>query len=206
MTSGCRSSLREYFRKSGTDLLEDHKRIDALTAILSYVINMTIGTPPKLASLQVDTGSTDLWFQTLNSATCQASDSSCANFTDYDVSKSSSAKLVGRNVSTLVYGLGNANCDQYNETVSFGNITFQNMPVRVAGQSKGLPFGIVGLGSSDYSTPAIVNNQRTTLPTFLQYMVQNKYIQSQAFSFWLNSSTCEYLQIRIDFCIRQVID
>lgn len=153
---------------------------------------MTLGTPGKIASVQLDTASSDLWFQTLNSDTCQASDSSCHLFTDYDVSRSSSAELIARNASDLVYGYGSANTDQYNETMTVGNVTFQNFPIRVAVHSKNLPFGIMGLGPAGSSVAAVgPNNKTTILPTFLQALRASNQIQSQSYSFYLNSSDSE---------------
>src|SRR5271155_2942876 len=50
---------------------------DLTNEVLLYFINVTVGTPGQPFSLQLDTGSSDIWFPSVNSDVCTYSQEEC---------------------------------------------------------------------------------------------------------------------------------
>ncbi|GAB0089433.1 hypothetical protein DMENIID0001_039720 [Sergentomyia squamirostris] len=69
---------------------------------MRYNLDISIGCPPQNFSVQLDTGSSNLW---VNSALCNVSESNCGNTSRYDSSKSYTYRENGTSFS-IRYGSG----------------------------------------------------------------------------------------------------
>ena len=161
-----------------------------LSCLHRYLFDFEIGTPAKTASLIVDTGSYNIWFQSLDSPTCLSQEVFCENYTTYSINQSSSAQLVTKEAFNITFVDGPLILDEYLEKVSFANVTLSNLTIGLAEQ----PFnvsnvanvgqGVLGLGPSGGVTYGDGEGPRTN-PGFLQSLQQYGYVQSQAFSMYL---------------------
>lgn len=83
---------------------------------------MTIGTPPQQVTVQLDTGSSDLWVdpQCANAGS-SSSVALCNSYPAYDPYSSSTAYDTGSAMS-LEYGTGSCAGEYLVDTVSFGGV------------------------------------------------------------------------------------
>ena len=160
-----------------------------------YVVNLTIGTPAKQAILQVDTGSSNLFFQSLDSNFCQAASAGCSNYTSYRPKTSTSAVLVGRDTLNLTYASQTVLADEYLETVRFGNASLSALRVGVVDRAVSrdnsnvvAPWGIVGLAPAA-SDGTGITTKSVAGPTlgFLPALQSSGVAQSQAFSLFFDT-------------------
>jgi hypothetical protein len=123
-----------------------------------YLINLTVGTPPKPYSVLLDTGSTDLWLPAWNSSGCYPT---CRPGT-YNPSDSSTALdiHIPFNIS---YGLSPGSGmlgEYYNDSIHVGNAELPAQTFAVADVPAPITeasfWGILGLGSR-YGTSAFTN-------------------------------------------------
>ena len=163
-------------------------------------MNISVGSPPQQATVQLDTGSADFYVQSLDSSFCQANASSCDQFTSYSVTKSSTAHEIDTESVSLGYGSGYVTATRWNDSIRIGSSIVDDFPVAVANQSYGIAYGIVGLGLHD----AVVQNQKNlsisgslprTAPSFLESLKYRGAINSLTFSLYLDekgmfSSVC----------------
>lgn len=79
--------------------------------------SIEVGTPPQSFTVQFDTGSSDIFIPGPN---CNSQ--YCSGHKKYQPAQSSTSADLGRNFA-LSYGTGSVQGRQYNDTVSFGNLT-----------------------------------------------------------------------------------
>ncbi|MQL20644.1 hypothetical protein EI008_27125, partial [Escherichia coli] len=84
--------------------------------------NITIGTPPQPFLVVLDTGSSNLW---VPGPSC---DGSCKGKREYQSTKSSTFKANGKPCQ-IQYGTGNAYGYWAEDTVAFGAVTEQQLPL-----------------------------------------------------------------------------
>ena len=156
-------------------------RQDPFTALLTqkpdksmYWINITIGTPGQPQSLQLDTGSRNLWIPASGSAICSSSLMNCSSLGSFDKSESSTYETNGQS-NTISYGDGSSVTGVWcNDTVRIGGKAINNQLSTLATQGTGIHQGVLGVG-----WPA-------NYPTVNHNLAAQGLIPSNQFSLWLN--------------------
>lgn len=115
---------------------------------VSYLVQLSIGTPGQLVKVAIDTGSDELWVNpNCNSATITANQQrECVANGKYTPGQSStSKKLTGTN--RIPYGKGDVNIQYYTDNIGLANSTTQlkNVQFGSATASNDLNEGIMGL-------------------------------------------------------------
>ncbi|KAJ3499805.1 hypothetical protein NLJ89_g10055 [Agrocybe chaxingu] len=139
---------------------------------LMYYGPLKIGTPPQELTVDVDTGSADLWVP----AGCVA----CSN-KQFDKNASSTYSEQGTGFD-VYYGTGDVRADLAKDVVSIQSLSVQNQAFgaasRVSDDFNGYPnSGLLGLA---FSTIAASKQ-----PTFFENLIRNKQLAAPIFSVYL---------------------
>lgn len=150
-----------------------------------YLINMTIGTPGQPFSVQLDTGSSDIWIPSVESDVCQEDEQDCQVLGQYDSSTSSSYADVGVGQFQIQYQDNSAVTGDYiNETLAIGNTVIKDMTMGLAFKAT-RPLGIMGIGyDADESIAA--QSPQDVYPNIVAQMKAQGFISTLAYSLWLN--------------------
>ena len=146
---------------------------------------MTVGTPGQPFSVQLDTGSSDIWIPSADSNVCVEDEQACQALGQYDASASSSGVEVDPNGFQIQYEDNSAvEGDYINETLSIGNTVIKDMRMGLATQAT-RPFGIMGIGyDADESIAA--TNPNAIYPNVIAQLKAQGFISTLAYSLWLN--------------------
>ncbi|KAI0548887.1 aspartic peptidase domain-containing protein [Xylaria curta] len=150
-----------------------------------YFASCTVGTPAQKVTLQLDTGSSDIWVPASTSSICQKSTSQGGGCTlgSYDPDKSTSVEVLTDNFKIGYVDGSYSKGDYVSETFGIGNVNVQNVTMGV-GLDTDIAYGLVGVGyayneASVSQSAQIYNN----LPLVLRNDNQTK---TAAYSLWLN--------------------
>ncbi|KAK6358958.1 hypothetical protein TWF696_000130 [Orbilia brochopaga] len=163
-----------------------HRKIrrDTVVSILDneyllYYVDVKVGTPPQKLRLQVDTGSSDVWAPSATSAYCKAKEGQCSQGS-YNPSNSKSRQLVSRDGFNISYLDGShATGDYITDVFTVGNVTIKDLQIGI-GYDTDIMAGILGIG---YGANSV---SETTYPGLVDQLVSHKYINSRAYSLYLN--------------------
>ncbi|ERF75846.1 hypothetical protein EPUS_01212 [Endocarpon pusillum Z07020] len=172
-----------------------HRRQESVEVVIGnaqilYYVNVTIGTPPQPFSLQLDTGSSDIWVPSTESDICTQSRRAC-QVGAFDSSASRTFVDLLRNAFQIQYVDGSQiQGDYFADTLSFGNsITLQNMTMGLATEAtRGL--GIMGIGYAAGESLAM-ENPEAIYPNVIDELVLQGEISSRAYSLYLNDLDAE---------------
>ena len=149
---------------------------------LLYLINVTIGTPPKLFGLQLDTGSSDIWVPANNADFCLQERDGCA-LGSYDAGASSTSHFISNGFRIGYVDGSQISGDYVADTLAIGNTKITNLTMGIASTaSRGL--GIMGIGYSAGESSAEVTGQE--YPNIINQLKNEGFINTLAYSLWLN--------------------
>ena len=146
---------------------------------------MTVGTPGQPFSVQLDTGSSDIWIPSIESDACQQEEQACQLFGQYDSSASSSYKDVGEGQFEISYeDNSQISGDYINETLAIGNTVIKDMTMGLALQAT-RPFGIMGIGY-DADESIASTDPDSVYPNIISQLKSQGFIRTLSYSLWLN--------------------
>jgi Eukaryotic aspartyl protease len=172
-----------------------------LPVFLHFADFVTIGTPGQPLSLQIDTGSSDIWVEVSGSAFCLQIPSPCAPYGTYNKLLSSSYQFVN-NLFSIQYGdYSGAQGDYALETIQIGSTflllsseltvdaVLTNVEFALGLETNSTP--VLGIGYA--ANEAIVSRYgQLPYPNLIDQMVLQKSIESRTYSLYLddiNAST-----------------
>ncbi|KAK4193264.1 mitochondrial elongation factor g 1-like protein [Podospora australis] len=139
-----------------------------------YFATCRLGTPSQDLSLQLDTGSSDIWVP----------DSSAKVF---NPSRSSTFDVVGQDEFDINYVDGSsATGDYFTDVFEIGGATLQNMTMGL-GIKTDIAYGLVGVGYAlNEAIVGTTQSASSVYPNLPVNMVKEKLINTVAYSLWLN--------------------
>lgn len=170
-----------------------HRRADFAEVIIDnrqilYLINVTIGTPPQPFSLQLDTGSSDIWVASTRSDICTRYRLTC-QLGALDSSDSSTFIGLLQDAFQIQYVDGSQiEGDYFADVLTMGDdITLQNLTMGLATTaSRGL--GIMGIGYSAGES-IVALDPDAVYPNIIDQLVYQDFINTRAYSLYLNDLT-----------------
>ena len=176
---------RDVLNEAG-DLFRRQKTVvaDLTNDIQLYLINITIGTPPQKFTVQVDTGSSDLWVPWSGSDACKAQPDQCQLYGSLNNATDSTFNDVDPGAFNISYVDNSGSTGDYIEdTVVLGNVTLKNMTLGFATSASNVT-GIMGVGYA--ADEAIVQQGKAPYPNIINELKMQGYINTLAYSLWLN--------------------
>ena len=181
---------KEVRRDASTNTNRMHRRQKSVTADIQnadllYLINATIGTPPQSFGLQLDTGSSDIWVPAVNADVCLASSQECQLFGSFNPNQSSTfIDLVPQGFQISYVDNSGVTGDYIGDTLAIGKTSLTNLTMGLA-TSASRALGIMGIGfvAGESSTN---DDPTNTYPNVISELKQQGYINTMAYSLWLN--------------------
>ncbi|KAH8821654.1 aspartic proteinase precursor [Xylogone sp. PMI_703] len=167
------------------DRLDQRQTVEVALSnqVTLYIANATVGTPAQAVRLQIDTGSSDLWFNTPSSQECQSRRSPCSLTGTYEANSSSTYSYVASDFNiTYADGTG-ASGDYATDNFTIGGISLASLQFGIGYRST-IGQGILGVGYALLETQ--VASGRGPYNNLPAQMVADGLIQSNAYSLWLN--------------------
>ncbi|KAK5135572.1 hypothetical protein LTR08_005052 [Meristemomyces frigidus] len=163
------------------------RRLIPLTNAVSmtlYEIDITIGTPAQPITLDIDTGSSDIWMYSnpvyLDCKTCLGG--------SFDPDASSTSTMIKQDGFSIVYGDSTgASGDYFSDIFGLGGTAIENVTVAVATNLSFWPViapSIMGIGLD--VNEAITDDGSTPYPGLLSHMVDQGLINTRTYSLWLD--------------------
>ncbi|RMZ88014.1 hypothetical protein DV736_g4756, partial [Chaetothyriales sp. CBS 134916] len=152
--------------------------------LMLYLINVTVGTPPQAFSLQLDTGSSDIWFPAQSASICTES-GGCPVGT-YNQEGSSSYSDPNLPAFEIQYVDGTEiEGDYISDVLRIGSTTLTNMTMAQATKLNAQGIGIMGVGFTSGESAA--ESQGFTYPNVIDVLKSEGFINTKAYSLWLDS-------------------
>lgn len=143
-----------------------------------------MGTPPQSFTVQLDTGSADIWIPSANSPACDNQPDVCQAYGALNVS--STAKQWGPDGAFQISYMDSSGVigDYINDTLAIGNTVIKQMTMGLALQASN-PRGIMGIG---YDADESIAEQypNNIYPNVISQLKDQGYINTLAYSLWLN--------------------
>ena len=153
-------------------------------SLCSYIFNMTIGTPGQAFSVQLDTGSSDIWIPAADSNICQKDQEDCQVLGQYDSSASSSYVDIAPTFQIQYQDNSAVAGDYINETLKFGDTVIKDMTMGLAYEGD-RGFGIMGIGyNADESITS--TDPKDVYPNIVSQLKAQGFIKTLSYSLWLN--------------------
>lgn len=158
-----------------------------------YFATVSIGTPSQNLTLQLDTGSSDIWVPSSEASICStsgrtsSSSSSGCTFGSFDHSASTSYTVVGQGEFSISYVDGSSSKgDYFTDDFEIGGASLTNVTMGL-GEETDIAYGLVGVGYA--INEAIVGTEQSYSAAYDNLPVQMKnegLIATNAYSLWLN--------------------
>lgn len=170
---------RDRLRRRAGTVLETLDNLETL-----YFANASLGTPAQKLRLHIDTGSSDLWANAKSSDLCQEQGNQCAESGTYNANSSKTYSYVNSDFNISYVDGSGASGDYAKDTFSFGGQNLEGMQFGI-GYTSTSPEGILGIG---YTVNEVQVNRAggQAYPNLPQLLADNKLINSNAYSLWLN--------------------
>ncbi|KAK3935697.1 putative eukaryotic aspartyl protease [Diplogelasinospora grovesii] len=152
---------------------------------LSYLIELSIGTPGQNVKVAIDTGSDELWVDPncRDSTLTPDQEQECTSDGVYSQTKSSTSSTanISATSNTIPYGKGEVNIDYVRDDISLpgSGASLKNVQFGVATASQELNEGILGIGFG--------LNKDLNYSNFIDELAAQKVTNSKAFSVALGS-------------------
>lgn len=148
-------------------------------------ITVTVGTPPQDQVVILDTGSSDLYFDSSSAATCQGDGPNSCRGGTFDSSKSSTYKVVAEAPAfDTAFGDGSTASGPFAEdTIGIGDVSIAGVEFGVADKvnsTTGYAVGLMGLGYS------VNEASKRDYPNIPEVLATSGEIASRLYSVWLN--------------------
>ncbi|KAK6349724.1 hypothetical protein TWF696_006003 [Orbilia brochopaga] len=181
--------IRVPFSKERAPGFKPSKRDNTRTALQKidnkdflFYANITLGTPGQNLRLHIDTGSSDIWVETPGSSICK-DPGSCETGGKYDNTTSSTYSYVP-GLFNISYVDGQfATGDYAKDTLQIGGVGVKDVQFGIAYEGTSQE-GIFGIGFE--SRQSGVGRGEKQYPGLVSQMVDQKLINSRAYSIWLN--------------------
>lgn len=151
-----------------------------------YLINVTVGTPTQPFSLQLDTGSSDVWFPADNANVCKGDNGENCPLGTYDASASRTfQELDSLGEFQIQYVDGTEIEGIYlSDVLNVGNAQLRNVTMAAATRLNSLGVGIMGVGFT--ADQSLAQSSRTTYPSIIDVLHNEGFIESKSYSLWLD--------------------
>ncbi|KAI3319401.1 acid protease [Xylariaceae sp. AK1471] len=144
-----------------------------------YFASCSVGTPPQDVTLQLDTGSSDIWVPASDASVCQSTAQGGCTFGSFNPDKSSTFEILNEDFNiSYVDGSGSAG-DYISDTFGIGNVKLPNTTMGL-GLDTDIAYGLVGVG---YFLNEAAQQPYPNLPIVMR---DEGYIATNAYSLWLN--------------------
>ncbi|KAK7739859.1 hypothetical protein SLS53_005452 [Cytospora paraplurivora] len=158
--------------------------IDYIDDIGGYFATCTIGTPGQEVTLQLDTGSSDVWVPSSSAQVCEEDDCSLGTF---ESSNSTTFEVVKEDEFDISYvDETYAKGDYFTDTFVIGGANVSNLTMGL-GINTTIPYGLVGVGFT--TGEAIVGTEFSYAAKYANLpaaMSDQGLIATNAYSLWLN--------------------
>jgi hypothetical protein len=151
-----------------------------------YYVNVTVGDPPQVQKLDIDTGSADTWMFGVNS--CETNISVCIG-TTFDETASHTTTVINKGGFQVRYFTQGSNVtgDYKTDSFTIGKQTIRNSTMGLARKAASAATGLLGIGFDTYE--AIVFEEGANpqpYPNLVDAMKQQGLISTRAFSLYLD--------------------
>ncbi|KAI0474861.1 mitochondrial elongation factor g 1-like protein [Xylaria cf. heliscus] len=149
-----------------------------------YFASCSVGTPAQDVTLQLDTGSSDIWVPASSAAICRQSTSQGGGctFGSFNPDQSSSVDVVSQDFQIAYVDGSYSKGDYITETFGIGGVEIQNVTMGL-GLDTDIAYGLVGVGYASNEASAQSDEIYDNLPIVMRNEGQ---IKTNAYSLWLN--------------------
>ena len=155
-----------------------------LSKIKNYIANITVGTPPQIIGVTIDTGSSNLWFNTQTSCQNQTQTSQyCGGYGTYNANSSSTYNYLNSNFRVLYGDQSGSTGDWATDVINIGGTQLKDQQIGVAYTSTAN--SVLGIGYKS-NEPIYTNSNFTFYDNVPALLVKQGIIKSNAYSLWLN--------------------
>lgn len=160
-----------------------------------YFATCKIGTPAQDLTLQLDTGSSDIWVPSSSASVCTTSSSSSSSSSSsegctlgsFNSKKSTTFDDVGPSLFSISYVDGShSKGDYFTDVFEIGGANLTNVTMGL-GKDTDIPYGLVGVGYAiNEAIVAGSASTRSVYPNLPVVMKNEGMIATTAYSLWLN--------------------
>jgi hypothetical protein len=143
-----------------------------------------LGTPEQNFRLHIDTGSSDLWVNSVNSNLCSQGGNQCGESGTYNANDSSTYNYVNGAFNISYVDGSGASGDYATDNFRFGGQTVKDLQFGI-GYVSSSPEGILGIGYT-INEVAVGRAGLDPYPNLPQKLKDDGTINSNAYSLWLN--------------------